>query len=380
LAVRIAERGTVFNASEGPTQTRFCTTPGIACSENGTLVASFRAGAAKESAEEDVYVVASDDAGTTWRRQFSGFGDYIVGGRRGRIRSVALTQTKPNRLMGSFIWFDRSDPSLQITNPETTGVLDSKLFVAESGDAGRSWSRLREVPVHPHKGVSATGSPILVLSDGTLALPYEAWKEYYDRGPGVHYAALRLSHDAGETWEGPVVSDNDPRRGQIFYWDQHLSVNPDDGRILAMFWTHDRQLQEDLPIHIAWGSHDAKEWTPPISTGIVGQITAPMALPGGKVVAVYNHRHDPPSIRAILSDDFGHSWDIDNELILYQKTWGGAEAGMHGGRTWHSYWEDFKRWTFGMPTVALLPDGDLVVLYYAGDLEEMSIYWARIAV
>lgn len=376
--MKIVDRGIVFDGSSAPPEARFCTTPGVVCLTNGRLVTSFRAGRAKESSDEDVRVMISDDEGATWQPQFVGFGDYLVGGRRGRIRSVALTEISPNGLIGSFIWFDRSDPTLQITNPETTGVLASRVFVAESDDAGHSWSPLREVPVAPHKGVSATGSNILILRDGTLALPYEAWKDYYDTSPGAHHAALRLSSDGGKTWTGPVITDNDPRRERVFYWDQHLSIHPDDGRLLAMFWTHDRQLQQDLPIHIAWGSPDAKEWTPPVSTGIAGQITAPIVLPGGRVLAVYNHRHDPPSIRAILSDDFGQSWRMEEELVLYEKTLGGGEAGMGGKRDWGDYWEDFRRWTFGMPTVCLLPNGYVMAMYYAGDTEAMSIHWVRI--
>ena len=79
------------------------------------------------------------------------------------------------------------------------------------------------------------------------------------------------------------------------------TVAPDTGELLAMLWTHDRRAGQDVDIHLAWGSADARRWTPPVSTGIAGQICAPLALGGGRVFAAYVHRHHPPSLCAILS-------------------------------------------------------------------------------
>ena len=168
------------------------------------------------------------------------------------------------------MWMDRSDPKLPLASPETQGILPSKMLVAESEDGGQTWGPLREVSLHPHQGNALTGN-ILALRGGSLALPYEAWKEYHDTSPGEHHAALRLSADGGQTWQGPEIVAHDDQ-GRLLFWDQRLAVNPEDGQLIAMFWTHDREAQEDVAMHVAWGSPDGRSWSEPQSTGIAGQI------------------------------------------------------------------------------------------------------------
>jgi hypothetical protein len=378
--MKIVDRGIVYDGSQAPPERRFAIAAGVACLQNGTWVVTLRVGDQKETANEDIYVLNSRDAGATWQVVFSGFGDTVVAGRVGRIHNLAVTEVSPNRVMGSMAWYDRTDPSLQITNPVTTGVLPSVFFVAESEDAGKTWGPLRCVDMSPHKGVTSTGASIIVLKDGNLILPYESWKAYDDPNPALHYAALRLSTDGGQTWTGPIITDNQIHRERDFFWDQHLSIHPDSGDLVAMFWAHNSHLNQDLPIHIAWGSPDALQWSTIQSTGIAGQITAPTVLPSGQIVAVYNHRHDPAGIRAVLSNDFGQTWRMDEELLLYGKETETSEAGMEQNRNWVDYWDDFKRWTFGLPATCRLGNDEVLVVYYAGDMTAMSIHWARIAV
>jgi hypothetical protein len=375
--MKVVDRGTIFDATAAPRDARFCTFTSLICLDDGRLVAGCRTGSAKDSADEGIHIFASEDGGASWEQVCAGFGDFPPGSG-GRIRAVGLTGLGAGRLLGTFLWVDHSDPTLPLASPETQGILPTKIYVAESADGGRSWSPLREVPLHPHKGNATTGD-ILRLKDGTLALPYEAWKEYHDTSPGEHHASLRLSADGGQSWTGPAIVAHDPA-GRLLYWDQRLTVSPDDGRLFGMFWTHDRQDQEDLLIHAAWGSADGQRWTSPHPTGIAGQIAAPLALPGGRIFAAYVHRHDPPSLRALLSDDFGASWDHAGELVFYEKARGGRESGMGGPRDFGDYWADMSIWTFGHPAPALLSNGDVMVAYYAGDENAMSIHWVRVEV
>lgn len=377
--MRVVDRGIVFDASSAAPERRFCTFTSLVHLSSGRLLVTFRTGSAKDSPDEDVLITASDDEGQTWHPVFTGFTDHLGSGGE-RVRAAGLTEIKPGNLIGAFMLVDRSDPALPFANPETQGTLPARIVVAESEEAESadlSWRPLREAVSGSEKG-AITGE-ILVLSDGTLALPYESWKGYYDTSPGEHYAALRLSVDGGLTWSSPVVVAQDTF-GRLFYWDQRLSVAPDDGRLISVLWTHDRDGQQDIPIHIAWGSPDGKNWTEPVSTGIAGQIFAPLALEGGRVFGVYVHRHDPPSLRAVLSDDFGQSWDAADELVIYRKELGKRESGMGGTRDFADYWDDMNVWTFGHPAIASLPNGDVIVAHYAGDEEAMSIHWLRIDV
>jgi hypothetical protein len=382
--MRILDRGTVFDASVAPPERRFCTCPSLVRLGNGRFVAALRAGSSKDAADEDAVVLVSDDDAATWRPAFNGFGDLPPG--RGRIRAMALTPIGGDRLAACMTCVDRSNPVLPLFNPQTEGILPTRTLLAASDDAGEIWAVVGEVPLAPHTGNAITGA-ILSLQDSRLALPYEAWKEWGDTRPARHHAALRLTGPGGlgaweahttrsGLWPELAVVAHDPE-GKILYWDQRLTVAPDTGELIAMLWTHERRSGQDIHIHITWGSADARTWAAPVDTGIAGQICAPLALGGGRVFAAYVHRHDPPSLRAILSDDFGRTWTAAEELVFYEKRLG-AESGMGSSRAFADYWADMSIWTFGHPEPLLLPDGDVMVAYYAGDLTAMGIDWVRI--
>jgi hypothetical protein len=380
--MRVIDQGTIFDARSAPREARFCTFPTLVRLDGGRLIAGFRMGSAKDSADEDVRIMASDDAGATWQLVFEGFGD-MPPGSGGRIRCIALTAIGGHRLIASLSWLDRSNPTLPMFNPQTEGILPTKVLFTESEDGGCSWTDPREVPLLPHKGNAITGS-IVALEDGRLALPYEAWKEYDDTSPGKHYASLRVSADGGKTWPELAIVAHDST-GRVLYWDQRLAVDPTSGRLMAMFWSHDRQAQHDLDMHIAWGAPVGRPWSTPQSTGIAGQIAAPLVIDGQHVFAAYVHRHYPPSLRAILSNDFGKTWAAAEELVFYEKAHGKQESGMGGQRgkvprqrDFADYWADMSVWTFGHPAPLLLPDGNVMVAFYAGDETAMSVHWVRI--
>ena len=123
---------------------------------------------------------------------------------------------------------------------------------------------------------------------------------------------------------------------------------------------------------------DGLVWSAPQSTGIAGQICAPLYLDDGRLFAAYVHRHDPPSLRALLSADGGQTWDREGELVFYAKDLARRESGMQGKRDFGDYWADMNIWTFGHPAVVQLANGELMVAYYAGDSTAMGIHWVRI--
>jgi hypothetical protein len=374
--MRVIDRGTLYDASLAPVRKRYASFTTLTHMSDGTLLAAFRAGSSKDAPDEDLCVMQSADLGATWQMVLDGVGD-LPPGRGWRLRSGGLTEIAPGSGIGVLNSFDRSNPDLPLANPETQGTLPSRLYVAAFGDAC-SWHvqrALREVPLEPH--TAALTGRILVLRDGTLALPYESWKAYDDAGPGEHHARLLRSTDGGQTWQGPQTVAHDGS-GRLLYWDQRLCVHPHDGRMVAMFWTHDRQAQQDVPIHIAWGTADGLVWSAPQSTGIAGQICAPLYLDDGRLFAAYVHRHDPPSLRALLSADGGQTWDREGELVFYAKELARRESGMQGKRDFGDYWADMNIWTFGHPAVAQLAHGELMVAYYAGDSTAMGIHWVRI--
>ena len=64
-------------------------------------------------------------------------------------------------------------------------------------------------------------------------------------------------------------------------------AGPRTGRVAAAFWTYDRDAEDDIDIHFAWGDPATGEWEEPRPTGISGQIAKPVVLQDGR------EPHDP---------------------------------------------------------------------------------------
>jgi hypothetical protein len=278
--MRVIARGTIFDATTAPLEARFCTFTSLTCTPVGLLIAAFRVGSAKDSADEDIRTMVSEDGGANWQLRWAGFGE-VPSGSHGRVRSIGLTVLPTGRWLAAIVTVDHSDPTLPLANPGTQGILPTMIYIAASDDEGRSWSTPRLVDLAPHRGNVITGD-LLQLQDGTLALQYEAWKQYHDTAPGEHHAALRFSHDGGRSWPtAAIVAHDDANR--LLFWDQRLTVAPDDGRLFGLFWTHDRVAQTDVPMHSAWSMPDGRAWSMPQSLGIMGQIAAPLTLGEGRI-------------------------------------------------------------------------------------------------
>jgi len=373
--MQLVDRGTIFDATAAPANRRFCSFTSALVLSDGRILVSFRAGSSKDSADENIIIRMSADEGKTWETVYENM-ETVIDGVPGCWRSAGMTELEPGRIVAEWCWFDRSEPERPLANPETQGTLPSRVFVMESLDAGRTWIKSREVPTKPFEGIATTG-PILKLANGDLAVQYEAWKAYDDPAPGEHHAIIRISADGGYTFEPDVIvaHDDDAR---IFYWDQRLDVAPDTGEVIALLWSHDRDLQQDINVHVATGTPDGKTWSEPADAGFAGQISSPLCLGDGKVLAAWVHRHNPATLRAVLSNDFGRTWDAEDALVFYESG-SGQESGMAGKREFADYWEDMARWSFGHAEPARLPNGDVFIAFYGGNPEAMSMYWVRIA-
>jgi len=375
--MKILDSGVVFDATQASPDRRVCAWTNLTVLSDGRILVSFHSGSAKDAPDENTVMCLSSDGGKSWETVCPGLAPLTVDGKLGSWHSGRVTELESGWLIGAFRWLDRSDPSRPIVNPETTGTLFGGVFIMESRDDGRTWSDPRQIDPGSFEAVGLMGAP-LILGNGDIAVPGESWKSYYDASYGKHHALLSISHDGGHTFDPPIVTANDPDN-RLFFWDNRLAVDPESGKLIGMFWTHDREAQRDLNVHVAWGTPDGKTWSYPVDAGFAGQIPTPLILPDGRVLVVYVHRHHPPSLRAKLSEDFGRTWDIENELIYYRKDMG-SEAGMEGERGIEDYYADMRLWTFGHTQAGLLPDGDVFVVYYAGDTESLSIHWARISV
>jgi len=358
--MEVVASGVFWDAATAPVNLRTASATSALVASDGTVYATCRLGTDREGPDGRTGVFASVDGGATWELRYLSPGRETWDDWPGESRGWYLAELEPGELTASVLWTDRTDPAKPWVNPATQGLLGMRVYHVRSRDGGWSWPDRQRIDLAPHHGASSTG-PVLPLAGGALAQPFETWKEHADPAPGRPAALLRISIDGGRTWSADALVARDPDNRR-FYWDQRLETHPDDGRLVAMFWTHDPAAGRDVDVHVAWGSPDGGTWSDPLPTGLPGQHTQPISLGGDRLVALYSHRGDPPGIRAVLSDDFGRTWD------------------RSAPRAQADYWTDMGAWQFGHPRGARLPDGDVLVVFYAGSGVVRSARWARLRV
>lgn len=376
IRTRVAASGVLFDTETAASDQRSASHTAVLVTSDGTVLASCRLGSERESGDGHAAVLASADLGASWELRYLGLADRLWDGTPGETRAFMIAETAPGELCASVLWTDRSDPARPWVNQRTQGLLPMRSYLTVSRDGGRTWGPRRELDLSPYPAASPTG-PLLRLPGGVLAQPFEHWKEYDDPSVGRPSAHLRLSRDGGGTWPEDVIVARHPEN-VLYYWDQRFAVHPDDGRLVAMFWTYDRARESDVDIHVTWGAADGRTFGVPLSTGLPGQHCQPIALGGDRLMAVYSHRRHPPGIRAVLSADFGRTWDRETETVVYASG-AGAEPGTQARRSQADHWNDMGAWQFGHPRGVLLPTGDVLVVFYAGTGVTRSARWARLA-
>ncbi len=372
--MKIIDEGFVVDADavSGP-RAHFFTS--ICRLDSGVILVPCRRGSTKMSPDGNCMIAESTDAGKTWRTICERF-ESRVDGVEGEVRAAELTELDDGTLVGFLSWLDRSEtPPDVIRNPDTLELAPAKLLKAESNDGGRTWSDYELLDTGALHSSVLAGAPLRFPGKGWL-LTFEHCASKAPGEPELQVAAGLFSRD-GRSYDRIAEVASHPGRKYV-YWDQRQAVCPRTGRPVALFWTYDRKTETDVPLHLAWGDPDSLTWSEPVSTGIDGQIAAPIPLRDGRLLAFYVHRHSPGSMRLIISGDDGRSWDHDGEISLYDTP--GREAGMDGA-DYDEYWDSMAVWSFGHPAGVELEDGQVLLIYYAGsDSTQLSVRWARVTV
>ena len=377
--MQVIHRSTIYDAPQQDTSRRTAFMDGLLRLQSGTWLSGFTVGPEKNHPTGTLQLSRSRDGGRNWSLVPFEF-ETQVGGVPGCLSSGELVEVEPGRLLVFTTWFDRSDPSRPLFNPETEGILRSRLLVAESTDEGDSWSAWREVPTPGLTGCAITG-PIVQWSDGTIALTFESFKEFDDPTPVRPAAWLLRSHDDGATFGELFRIAQDPQN-EIYYWDQRLCPSPTPGDFVAMFWTHDRASQRDRTVHFLQASCSAGESSAslPVETTIPGQIAAPLILEDGRILAFVVDRDRPGTMRLWQSSDNGLTWPAAECLVVHEHE---EQAALSQGLTdidFGAFWVDMGRWSFGHPAIRHSGAGRVMVSWYAGTPEWMSVHAAEISV
>ena len=374
--MHIAHRGLVFHGEKG-TDHPSCAFPGICVLPSGRWLCTCRAAPTKPAtAGQHVLLSWSDDEGQSWTKPVAPFVPPDVAGQPGLFRVASLTALGGERVLAALCWVERCDPSLPYFNEKTQGLLDTKVFLAESREAGESWSKPMLVNTHPFHVPAPLTGPVLLLRDGRWACHFELNKHYDDTAVWRHSSVCLFSSDEGKTWPEHVVVSHDPTN-RIFYWDQRPAVLQ-DGTILDVFWTYDNQAAVYLNIHARESRDNGKTWSEIWDAGIPGQPAPPVAVNGGRIALVYVDRTASPVIKLRLSSDRGRTWPAHTEQIVHG---GEVKSQTWRKQTMQDAWAEMGKFSIGLPCTALLPDGDVLVAYYAGpETDCTDIHWARVRI
>ncbi|MBN1342733.1 MAG: exo-alpha-sialidase [Phycisphaerae bacterium] len=372
--MRLVASGIVCPGRQGTARSS-CAFANIAVLPNGRWLCGFRGGPTKtQTVGQHVLLTCSDDEGRSWSPPVSPFVPPPVEGRPGLFRAAVPTALPDGRVLLTLCWVDHSDPSLPFFNEQTEGLLDTRLFHAWSTDNGETWSEPVLMDTTPYNVPTPVTGPVLVLRNGELACQFELNKHYNDTSTWRHSSVLMFSGDGGTSWPGHVVVSNDPAN-RFFYWDQRPGVLA-DGRILDVFWTYDNQAAAYLNIHARESVDHGRTWSEMWVTNVPGQPAQPVSLADGRIAMVYVDRTGRPTIKVRASDDGGHTFPAETEVVIASAD---VERQTTAKQIMQDAWAEMEAFSLGLPATTPLPNGDVLVVYYAGpETDVTDVRWARL--
>lgn len=376
--MKVEARGLIRDAATQPDAERIAFFTGLCPLGSGTMLCGFQVGRGKHAPDATIRLCRSRDGGSTWQELPFRF-TTTLDGVPGSLAAAELVEAEPGRLLLFTTWFDRSDSARPLFDPVTEGILRSKQLMAVSGDEGDSWGPWTVLPTPGLTGCAMTG-PVIRLAGGAIAYAFESFKEFDDPQPPRHAAWLMVSRDGGQTFEPPFLVAQDPEH-RIYYWDQRLCPTPILDEFIALFWTHDRKAKRDRNAHLLRGS--LQEGTGvqrlPRETSLRGQIAAPLLLDDGSLLAFVVDRGRPGTMKLWRSHDAGMTWPQEECLVVHVHD---EQAVLSQGTEnidFAQFWEDMGKWSFGHPAIRPLSRGRVLLAYYAGTPERMSIHWVHVA-
>ncbi|MGJ8529852.1 hypothetical protein [Maritalea sp.] len=95
----------------------------------------------------------------------------------------------------------------------------------------------------------------------------------------------------------------------------------------------------------------------------------------GRVVLAWVDRFGSQSIRARMALTIDAAFQPESEVQIYAH----AAPKDSDVRDTGDLLAGMEMWGFGLPFATALPDGDVIVTYYAGDNRAMSLHFVRLS-
>lgn len=375
MKLYIKETSIAIRGKEG-TRRAVSIFPSLVTLMNGEVLLACRVGSTKDSEDERIEIRRSMDAGRSWCEPVAPFPNDL-NGVRGSHKLAYLTELPGGVLLAALMWVNRAaHPGKPLFNAMTEGCLPMAILIFESTDGGRNWGAGRQVPMPASVGPPSLTAPLLRLPDGRLAMSIESNKHYDDPSPWRQFVSYFHSADNGRHWTGPTVVSQDPT-GRVFNWDQRAGVAP-DGRIASFTWTYDSTTRKYVNIFRRISPDGGASWLAPEDLGIADQAGRPAILPDGHFVLPWVDRFGSHSIRARAAEGIDAPLQAGTECELYRLMTAAKQESP--ANSTGDLLADMGLWTFGLPFAERMPDGDVLVAYYAGTATRMDIRMARLQV
>ena len=370
--MRILEKGSIKYEDDPGLSCNSC--PCIVELPSGRWIASFMAVPEKNVCRgmKAVFTI-SDDRGVTWRQPAELFDMPDDNGRPFISRSLFLTLLPSGRILAVFDAIDNSEPDVLYYRSEedSISIKDTYLFRAFSDDDGESFHSLERINTFPIDNPLPLTGAAKVLKNGDILCQAEENKSTLSNEKWVHKSTAIFSSDNGETFGNPVYITNTP---DMYYWDQRMCVLG-DGSIIDMFWTLDGRTGQYININARESFDNGRTWGPLWDTGLAAQPGSPSELPDGRLIAITLDRSGDPVIRLWPSADRGRTWGEPFEVYRH-----GGGTQIKDKTIMNDAWDEMAEFSIGHPETQLLPNGDLLVYFYAGDHKDRTkIHFVRVA-
>ena len=357
---KIAEQYVVYDGSKTADKCS-ATFPDVSVLPSGRILVTFRAGPTKgpNNKGDNGYVCYSDDGGKTFTEPYAPFGTVEIDGKTGGCRGFQLVPIGGNRIFGVATIVEEIGEDLPYFNEETEAIKNSQLYTFFSEDGGETFSepkRLYMQDIYKDKACVVTNPPLL-LKDGRIMINFEVYKTYYDDGPFSHHAACIFSSDGGKTWGKEVTI---AEANEVYPWD-HRAGELEEGHLIDYIWTFDRRINDYLNIHMTESFDGGYTWSEFVDVGLPGQAGNPELLPDGRVALVYFDRTNIPTLKMAFSNDGGKTFQEIIDVYRHE-----APKAEHAKSAYAEAWAEMGKYTAGHSFQTILPDGNLLVINYAG--------------
>ncbi|MBT3320514.1 MAG: exo-alpha-sialidase [Clostridia bacterium] len=353
---KIAE-GFVYKAPKGG---KVACGPRAAICADGRIVCSYMV-QTQISQNDFVPMVAYSENGETWSGAKPIWPQWV--GEKSPFVSVRNTPDGAVSVAGMF--FEIDGEGEMFWSNEANGMKENKLVWGMSYD-GVNFSEPNVVDLAYYASSEQPGG-MLVKKDGEMIMiyaPYDTIKKKHDV---VTNKLIKMtSKDNGKTFEAGIIGSVE---GDVHFAESWI-IELGNGKIVVSSWMPD---SKDAPDVYFLSGDGGESFTQPIDMKIGGQSTALEPYGDDMVLVSYNQRASG-TVGVWLA--LGKPGEQSFNLLANEPVW---EAKL---KTRSNKSEDFDNWTdyaFGEPHVKVLPDGNLLVVFWCLQPDECGIKYVKLA-